>query len=137
MGRIDKKTVVLDTNLFVAAFWNAHSNSAKIIRACEENRLILCFSSEIIAELNRILPRAKTSIEYRQRIDSLIQHSKIVVPEVRFSLSVDPEDDKFLECAVTAGAEYLITNDMHLLEIHELMGTQIVTPRTWMTRELN
>lgn len=40
----------------------------------------------------------------------------------------DPDDDKFLECALYARADFLITSDDHLLRIREFEGVRIIKP---------
>lgn len=41
----------------------------------------------------------------------------------------DPADDRVLDCAVAAEADYLITGDMHLLHLRNLGGVKVVTPQ--------
>jgi predicted nucleic acid-binding protein len=41
----------------------------------------------------------------------------------------DPEDDNILACALAAEADYLVTGDADLLELHEFKGTSIATPK--------
>lgn len=38
----------------------------------------------------------------------------------------DPKDNKFLELTVAAQADYLVSSDVHLLEMHPFRGTQIL-----------
>lgn len=40
----------------------------------------------------------------------------------------DPTDDRFLECAVEAGADYLVSGDVHLLRLGQYAGVQILSP---------
>jgi len=47
----------------------------------------------------------------------------------------DPEDDRVLECAVTASSDYFITNDKDLLRLKEYAGIRIVTPAQFLERE--
>jgi len=41
----------------------------------------------------------------------------------------DPDDDKFIECAVALKAEVIITGDKALLEMSEYMGIEILSPQ--------
>jgi len=57
--------------------------------------------------------------------------------EVRKRLTVvrrDPDDNKFLECAVTGGAQYLVTGDRDLLELGSYRGISIVTAGEFLNR---
>lgn len=44
----------------------------------------------------------------------------------------DPDDDKFLEAALAARADHLVTRDSALLNLRKFQGTQIVTPRQFL-----
>jgi len=60
-------------------------------------------------------------------------YAEIVSP--RFSLSVvqdDPDDDKFLECAIEFQAEYIVSGDKHLLSLGSYQGILIVNPRRFI-----
>ncbi len=45
----------------------------------------------------------------------------------------DPDDDKFLACAVNGGADYIISGDAHLLNLKEYRGIQILTPAVFFS----
>jgi len=43
---------------------------------------------------------------------------QFVSPAYRFNLiSADPDDNKFVDCAITAGATYIVSNDRHFEEL--------------------
>jgi hypothetical protein len=44
----------------------------------------------------------------------------------------DPEDDKFIECAVALNAEVIISGDKALTGIENYMGIRIVTPKEFL-----
>jgi predicted nucleic acid-binding protein len=48
---------------------------------------------------------------------------------------MDPDDDRVLECAVTTGSDYIITNDKDLLRLKEYAGIRIVTPVQFLERK--
>src|SRR5436190_771346 len=53
----------------------------------------------------------------------------LVAPEVVLQvIRDDPTDDRFLECAVTGGADYIVSGDTHLLRLGEYAGIQILSP---------
>jgi len=120
--------VILDTNLLVAAFWNRRSASAGILDDCLEGRLSLVYTAAIKREVARILRHAQASQAYRAKIDRLLDSSLEVEPATATVTTEDPEDQKFLECAVASEADFLITNDEHLLRLRGVDRTAIVTP---------
>jgi predicted nucleic acid-binding protein len=44
----------------------------------------------------------------------------------------DPADNRYLECAVEGAADYLVSGDQDLLDLHEHSGIRIVRPRTFL-----
>jgi hypothetical protein len=44
----------------------------------------------------------------------------------------DPEDNRVLECAVTAGASFIISEDKHLLALKEYQGIVVLSPSTFL-----
>lgn len=122
-------TVVLDTNLFVAAFWNRQSASADILSACRDGRVRLYYTQQILREISLILRNIKATERYRQRVKEILdQGTQLQAPGRLSVVADDPEDDKFLECAQLARADYLVTNDDHLLRLRQFDGTKIVKP---------
>jgi len=95
MAQSRKIRVILDTNVFVAAFWNRHSRSARILEAIEEGRLVLGASPAIEREILTVLQNAKASAAFRRRIEKLLEAAMRVHPESRARLSADPDDNKF------------------------------------------
>lgn len=53
--------------------------------------------------------------------------SELVSSKVSVKICKDKKDNKFLECALAAGADYLISGDKHLLELKKYKRTAIVT----------
>ena len=60
-------------------------------------------------------------------------NSIIVHPKSKFNVvKDDPDDDKIIEAAVEGKAEYIITQDNHLLKLKEFKGIKIVTPKDFL-----
>lgn len=56
----------------------------------------------------------------------------LVRPEVVIRMSRDPTDDKFIECAVSGGADYMVSADADLLSLREVRGIPILDiPTFW------
>lgn len=125
----DLIVVVLDTNVFLAAYWSRSSASARLIKACMDGRLQARYSPEVKREITRLLGQVKVSAAYIEYLDSFWAKAQMVkgipVDSVR---SEDPDDQKFLEAAASADADYLITNDDHLLRIGYVSRAEILTP---------
>ena len=79
------------------------------------------------------------------RIIALFEQALMVGPQDLPSVCRDPHDDKFLACAIAAGAEYLVTEDQDMLALATCESTRICQPdefiafleskRTWRERQ--
>jgi putative PIN family toxin of toxin-antitoxin system len=120
--------VVLDTNLFVAAYFNKNSASAKIIDLCLKNKLKVSVSISLFRELEFILKNIRASREYKTKVYNIFNQSVIVEPKRVWAVKDDLDDNKFLGVACSTKAQYLITNDQHLLKLKKFNKTKIVKP---------
>jgi predicted nucleic acid-binding protein len=61
-----------------------------------------------------------------------------VVDTQGFDISIceDPDDDKFLECAVAGKCEIIVSGDKHLLRVEEYQGITILNPRNFVEKYL-
>lgn len=125
----NRVSVLLDTNVFVAAYWAKFSASARLIKACTQGRIIAHYSTPVKREIIHILKQIKVSQAYMQELEAFWEVAVEVVPVPVESVKVaDPDDQKFLEAAVGGQTDYLITSDDHLLEIGHISRTEILTP---------
>lgn len=128
------KKVVLDTNSLISALlWDG--NEAKIIEKAEKKEIHLFISQEILEELEGVLKREKfikrlESREYtvEKAVAKIALISTLIEPNVVIDvIKEDPEDNKVLECAVSAKAKYIISGDNHLLSLMSYKGIIILT----------
>ncbi|MBA7593294.1 hypothetical protein ES703_00212 [subsurface metagenome] len=125
--------MVLDTNVFIAAYFNRKSASARIIDLCLENKHELIFSPRLRKEVKLILKNVRAERGFHERIQSLFMNASKVKPIQKvFMVKEDPEDNKFLECVLEGKADYLITSDRHLLELGEFAQTKICKPTQFL-----
>ena len=107
--------IVLDTNCLLPSIFSNSPYHWVWDLFCE-GRFILCFSTEILQEYEELLsdfysPEISDSI-----IQTILNATNIeqVIPYYKWNLiSADPEDNKFADCALNAGADYIVTNDRH------------------------
>lgn len=128
--------VIIDTNVIVSALgWSGPSRTVVDLLARDEISLFL--SPGTLAELERVISYRKlgfTESRKRRFLAFLSRHSRMVSPILRVARVVDdPSDDKFLELAEAADADYLITGDRHLLALKHHGRTRIVTPRAFLS----
>jgi putative PIN family toxin of toxin-antitoxin system len=133
--------VVLDANIHVSAMVNSQGNPSRIMSAWEQGAFDLVVSGPIIAEIGRVLRypriarRHKQDEEAIQRFLTLLQN-EAVIGEAAEALDVvqeDESDNRYLECAIEAKAQYIVSGDQHLLAIGEYKGIMILTPAAFVT----
>ena len=63
----------------------------------------------------------------------IVKNSLLVEPQERIEIVKDDKDDnKFIEAAVEGKADYIITQDNHLLNIKEVRGIRIISPEEFL-----
>ncbi|MFH1848561.1 MAG: putative toxin-antitoxin system toxin component, PIN family [archaeon] len=127
--------VVADTNILVSSlFWSGNPN--RIIQKGINRKLKIYTSRPIIDELKRILKRDfhVSDQEIGDIIESLNAFTVPAKPRERISyIKEDPDDNIILECAVAAGADYIISGDHHLINIGKFRNIRIVTAAEFLT----
>jgi putative PIN family toxin of toxin-antitoxin system len=127
--------VVLDTNVFVSSFFGG--NPRKIIDLWKSGRLILCLSPEILEEYLEVLRRMgleeesdfKTLLDLFSKGPNILFTSKTT--EVH-AVPGDPDDDKFIACALALKAEVIVTGDKALETVRSYENIRIMTPARFL-----
>jgi putative PIN family toxin of toxin-antitoxin system len=127
--------VVIDTNVFVSSFFGG--NPKKIIDPWKNEEIILCLSKDIFDEYIDVLQRVglKDENEIEELLSFFAKGFNILfttnTPKIK-AVKDDPEDDKFIECAVALKANVIITGDKALKTMSEYMGIKILTPQEFL-----
>lgn len=112
--------VVLDTNCLLQIVF-PKSFYKEVWDALRAQRYTICLTSEIMLEYREILERRFGSAQFAEEVMELIDtlpNVERITPAYRFNLiTTDPDDNKFVDCAVTAGATYIVSNDRHFDEL--------------------
>jgi len=130
--------IVLDANIFVSAFLYG-GNPNEIVKRVSRGWDTLFISDEILTEANTVFRKRKfhlteEKIEYYiRRIKELGLKIKVADSErVTTGGCRDKTDNRYLECAVAANADYVISGDIHLRELKEYRGIKIVNPAEYL-----
>lgn len=124
--------VVIDTNVFVSSVFGGLPR--QVVELWFDGRLTLCLSEPIVTEYQRVLREigAVSEAEERALIEAFASGEGVlytVDPPPIEGVSSDPDDDKFLECALELEADRVVSGDSDLLELDSYMGIPILTPR--------
>lgn len=128
--------VVLDTNVLVSAFLSSKGSPAQVLEALRQERFELVGSEAIFAEYQEVLSYEKVQALHQMSkakitavINALKGSALIVEPSPALvGVLRDPDDTKFLECAVAGRAPYIVSQDLDLLSVKEYQGIQIISP---------
>ena len=107
--------VVLDTNCLIVCL-PVTSPYYCIWEAFRDMQITFCFTTDIINEYNEVLARFYTQQFANDIINELLLSTNVIKTNnyYRWNLiTADPDDNKFVDCALNAGADYLVTNDRH------------------------
>jgi hypothetical protein len=127
--------VVVDTNIFISSFFGG--NPRKIIDLWKSGQITLCLSRPIIDEYVDVLKRMGLQNERElEELLSLFAHGLHIIFTAKTpNLNVvekDPDDDKFIECAVALNSKFIISGDKALREIKDYMGIKIQSPKQFL-----
>lgn len=107
--------LVLDTNSLLQCI--AHrSRYHAIWLSLLDGRNQLCVSNEILEEYEEILERKAGHMFASLAINVIVNnpHTLFVTPYFQFNLiTADPDDNKFVDCAVAGNAKFIVTEDHH------------------------
>ena len=113
--------VVIDTNCLLQII-SRKSPYRPIWDAFLVGRYTLCASNEILDEYQEILEQ-QISPTVAENVVMLIlnqENVQLVAPHFRMGIiTADPDDNKFVDCAFAAGADYLVSEDSHFRVLHD------------------
>lgn len=126
--------VVLDTNIIVSALLVPAGTQASILLLALRGHIAIAVSPSILAEYEEVLHRPRLKLQPRRVKSALAAIRKVaqlVEPTQTLSLSTHESDNRFLECAEAAHADYLVTgNTKHFPKSHK--ETTVVTGRQFL-----
>lgn len=127
---------VVDTNILVSAVLGGALKV--IVDAWKAQKFTLIVSEPIVHEYLDVLNRPKfklTQEELSATTDFLLTLAEFVTPlETVSAIVADPTDNKFLDAALAANADYLVSGDAHILDLESFRGIPILTARKFIDR---
>ena len=106
------------------------AGAEQMLRATEQASWRIFVSEFLLAELERVLVeklgfKPRLAQLSRQRI--IRRAAFVVLPASRHTVLHDPDDSPILQAALAAGADYLVTNEAHLLALNPYEGLRIIS----------
>lgn len=129
--------IVLDTNVFVSGiFWKG--TPSDILSLWQQQKITLCITPDILNEYTRvgqILAKKHPSVDIEPFLELVAIYGKMF-PNVSLPAPVsrDPDDDKFIACAISANAKIIVSGDKDLLDLGTSSKIDIITPRKFLEK---
>jgi len=129
--------IVLDTNVLVAGLLSPFGPCGDIVRMVSSGNLTLCIDARVLSEYREVLERPKFSFDH-DKIAAVLDytvHHGVIVASTPLSLPLpDPDDEPFLEIALSAGADYLVTGNAAHFPPEPCQGVRVVSPADFLKR---
>ena len=129
--------VILDTNVFVSGIFFS-GPPYQILVAWRDDKIQLTVSPEILEEYHRvgeILAEEHPEINLSPWIELVIRKTSIIsAPPLAERICEDPDDDKFLACALASESRIIISGDKHLLMVSGYQGIEVMKPRNFLEK---
>jgi len=128
VSRAELPKVVFDTMIFYQATAQTTGPAATLFRYLQDGRFTLFVSDETLDEVKDVLSRPKLRAKNPRITDEAVQATLKLVDQLAqrvtgirgvFSLPRDPKDEPYLNLALTANVDYLVTWDKDLLDLME------------------
>ena len=119
--------VVVDTNCLLRMI-PLRSKYRSVWEAFLNEEYIICVSNDILSEYLEILTQKVSHVFAIRIVNALLKSNciKLYDPHFHFGLIVqDPDDNKFVDCAIVADADYLVTEDKHFNVLKEITFPQV------------
>ena len=127
--------VVVDTNVFISSFFGG--NPRKIIDLWKSGKITLCLSRAIVDEYVEVLRRMGLDGEgeLEELLHLFAQGFHVLFAATTPKLKIvekDPDDDKFIECAVALKSKIIVSGDKAMQDIGDYMGIRIQSPKQFL-----
>ena len=130
--------IVIDTNVFVSSFFGGIPR--EIVNQWKTGKMTLCLSQKIIEEYIEVLNRL--GLKDQKEIQGLIRlfaegyHSIFAANTPDINVIVDdPDDNKFIACAVALDSKIIISGDKHLKNLDKYVDIEILSPRAFWEKQ--
>jgi putative PIN family toxin of toxin-antitoxin system len=107
--------LVIDTNVLLNAILPT-SSAYWLFDGIIEGRFTLCVTNEILSEYTEIFGRFYGAAVAESFLTALLYSPFVEKADTYYAwwlIEQDPDDNKFVDCAIAANAHYIITNDRH------------------------
>ena len=127
--------VTADTNILISALNFREGKPFQLLELARQGKISLTVSEPILTEMADVLRRKFEWPEERiaRGREWITDMARIVTPAVQLEvIKEDPADDKILECAMTAGSDFIVSGDKDLLRLGRYDSIRILNPADFL-----
>ena len=132
--------IVFDTKLFVQAILTKKGICALLLTAWKKNYYILLSSTDIVDEIEKVLIYQQEKGKYNitgidiENLILLLDSEAVILSEILKLNTIQdyPPNNKFIDCAIAGGADYIVAGDTHLLSIKRVKDIPIISASHFM-----
>jgi len=126
--------VVIDTNVIISALFFGGLPS-ELLELALNRKIKAVASAEIITEYentdNELARKAKRHTTNKALVD-ILEPFEIIITKSKFDICRDPDDNKFIACAIDGKCKHIVSGDNDLLDIKSFNNVEIVTVREFL-----
>ena len=127
--------IVVDANIFISSFFWGGS-PRRIVERIIAGKDVLFITKEILDEIGDVIRRPKfhaSENEIHYFMNSIEELGNRITAKNKIeNVSIDEDDNKYIECGIAASVDYIISGDKHLLEIEEYENIKIIDARKYL-----
>jgi putative PIN family toxin of toxin-antitoxin system len=131
--------IVLDTNVFISGVFFA-GPPYEILEAWRDRRVTIVASAEILDEYRRVgekLSEKFSGVDLEPFLALLAVEAEVILaPGLSERVCEDPDDDKFLACALAGRCGIVVSGDKQLRKTSGYRGIEVLSPRAFVNRHL-
>lgn len=131
--------IVLDTNVFISGIFFGGPPS-RILKAWRQSKIQIILTQEILQEYQRVgeaLSKKYPSVSIEPIIDLFTIFGEFVETKgISETICEDPDDNKFIECAIASQSHLIVSGDKHLLNISGYQNIEVLKPRNFIDNHL-
>jgi len=132
---------VIDTGVFVSALIRKQGTTGDVLRALRDGRFTAIYSTDIVVEIIDVLGRSQFRTKYHIEPDDITAlvnlirlRGELVTPTRKVTACRDPKDGKFIEAALEAQADCIVSGDADLLTLNPFEEIPILRPAEFLAR---
>ena len=132
--------IVLDTNVLISGIYFS-GPPGTILQAWRSGKFQLAVSIEILEEYLNVAERLANryaGVEYEGILGLIVQNAELVqAADLPKPVSEDPDDDKFLACALASNTRIIVSGDSDLLRVSGYADIRVITPKRFISEFLD